>query len=197
MLQKIGLLPQSNYEQLPFAYSIYKRSDKEGFELSKQFKRTFSIDVRIKFLGVWYVVQHVGQFLISHPHRDTVQSVGAIPKHTPFFTSNHAILHFRHAVALDEHRVKFIPTFCAGGILKKQDSEVSEHSEVIDGAPSQEGGRSRGPYANENEINAETGPATDVEEVFFAGVHCGTFRFSSAQSLLLTGFRRRGWIRTK
>ena len=26
-------------------------------------------------------------------------------------------------------------------------------------------------------VNALTGSETDVEEVFFAGVHCGTFRF--------------------
>ena len=64
MLQKVGLLPPCNLEQLPFAYSMYARDDEEGLKLSLQFKRTFSIDVRIKFLGVWYVIQHIGQLPI-------------------------------------------------------------------------------------------------------------------------------------
>jgi hypothetical protein len=57
MVLKIGLLPQWNVEQLPFAYTMYKKDDAAGRELSLRFKRTFSIDVRIKFLGVWYVMQ--------------------------------------------------------------------------------------------------------------------------------------------
>ena len=65
MLQKVGLLPQCNLEQLPFAYKMYARDDEEGLKLSMQFKRTFSIDVRVKFLGVWYVIQRVDQLPIS------------------------------------------------------------------------------------------------------------------------------------
>ena len=53
MVQKIGLLPWSNLEQFPFAYEVYKRRDDDGIKESENFKRTFSIDVRIKFLGVW------------------------------------------------------------------------------------------------------------------------------------------------
>jgi hypothetical protein len=59
MLQKVGLLPQSNIAQLSFAYSMYARDDEEGLKLSMQFKRTFSIDVKIQFLGVWYVIPHI------------------------------------------------------------------------------------------------------------------------------------------
>ena len=56
MIQKIGLLPRFNLEQFPFAYAMYKKRDQEGLDLSVQFKRTFSIDVKIKFLGVWLVI---------------------------------------------------------------------------------------------------------------------------------------------
>jgi uncharacterized protein (DUF2235 family) len=59
MLQKVGLLPPSNREQLPFAYTMYKKDDDDGRKLSSQFKRTFSVDVRIKFLGVWYVIRPI------------------------------------------------------------------------------------------------------------------------------------------
>ena len=84
-----------------------------------------------------------------------------IPKHLPFANSNHAILHFRHALALDERRVKFIPSF------------------YFDGEP--------GSRRHEVRINDLTGPETDVEEVFFAGAHCGTFWFSlHTKDLLFT-----------
>ena len=56
MLQKVGLLPPYNLEQLPFAYAMYAREDDDGLLLSALFKRTFSIDVRIKLVGVWYVI---------------------------------------------------------------------------------------------------------------------------------------------
>lgn len=39
--------------------------------------------------------------------RDTVDSVGLIPKRLPFTTSNTIVRTFRHAVALDERRAKF------------------------------------------------------------------------------------------
>jgi uncharacterized protein (DUF2235 family) len=40
-------------------------------------------------------------------YRDTVNSVGLIPKRLPFTTSNTIVRTFRHAVALDERRAKF------------------------------------------------------------------------------------------
>lgn len=43
-------------------------------------------------------------------YRDTVASVGLVPKNLPFTQSNTAIRTFRHALALDEHRVKFKPS---------------------------------------------------------------------------------------
>jgi Uncharacterized alpha/beta hydrolase domain (DUF2235) len=39
--------------------------------------------------------------------RDTVNSVGLIPRRLPFTTSNTIVRTFRHAVSLDEHRAKF------------------------------------------------------------------------------------------
>ena len=58
MLQKIGLLPSHNLEQLPFAFAMYdSKDDAEGLGRCVQFKRTLSIDVKIEFLGVWYVTK--------------------------------------------------------------------------------------------------------------------------------------------
>jgi uncharacterized protein (DUF2235 family) len=39
--------------------------------------------------------------------RDTVNSVGIIPRHLPFTTSNTVVRIFRHAISLDERRSKF------------------------------------------------------------------------------------------
>ena len=55
MLQKIGLLPPSKFNQLNSAYDMYEKDDDEGRNASAQFKKT-CIDVKVKFLGVWYVM---------------------------------------------------------------------------------------------------------------------------------------------
>ncbi|CAE6409883.1 putative protein YEL023C [Rhizoctonia solani AG-1 IB] len=92
MLHKVGLLPPDNVEQISFAYQMYKRTDLAGYTESAGFKKTFSREVRIEFMGVW----------------DTVSSVGLLwPRHLPFTSSNSIVKRFRHAVSLDEHRAKF------------------------------------------------------------------------------------------
>lgn len=58
MLQRVGLLPAGNEETIPLAYEIYK-GDKdlaEGLEkesAARAFKRTFSREVEVHFVGVW------------------------------------------------------------------------------------------------------------------------------------------------
>ena len=69
-------------QQVPFAYRMYTRTDEIGWAQSTAFKKAFSVDVDIEFIGVW----------------DTVSSVGMIPKRLPFTTSNTAVKTFRHAV---------------------------------------------------------------------------------------------------
>ncbi|KAJ3510247.1 hypothetical protein NLJ89_g4791 [Agrocybe chaxingu] len=91
MIHKVGLLPTCNHQQVPFAYKMYTRTDDVGWKQSNAFKKAFSIDVNIEFLGVW----------------DTVSSVGLIPRRLPFTTSNTVVRTFRHAIALDERRAKF------------------------------------------------------------------------------------------
>ena len=51
---QIGLLPRDNEEQIPFAYRLYKRTDKLGCELAAGYKQTFCTPVTIDFVGVWY-----------------------------------------------------------------------------------------------------------------------------------------------
>ncbi|KAJ2917307.1 hypothetical protein MD484_g3094, partial [Candolleomyces efflorescens] len=91
MLHKVGLLPPSNSEQVPFAYTIYLRTDDFGWEQANEFKRAFSINVDVEFLGVW----------------DTVGSIGFRSEELPFATSTTFVKTYRHAISLDERRAKF------------------------------------------------------------------------------------------
>lgn len=52
---QIGLLPRDNEEQIPFAYRLYKRTDKVGRQLAAGYKQTFCTPVAIDFVGVWCV----------------------------------------------------------------------------------------------------------------------------------------------
>jgi uncharacterized protein (DUF2235 family) len=143
MLQKVGLLPEPKFDQLKSTYATYEDDDKKVPGASAKLKET-SIDVKVGFLGVWYVMQLLDQLFISSPCRDTVESVGS-EKKLPFSRSSDTVEVFRHALSLDEHRVKFEPSFCTPETPKDQ--------------------------------------RTDVKEVFFAGVHCGTLQLSPLRSV--------------
>ncbi|TRM70616.1 hypothetical protein BD626DRAFT_478028 [Schizophyllum amplum] len=106
MLHKVGLLPRGNRQQIPFAFTMYSREDEVGWRQSTAFKRSFSIDVSVEMVGVW----------------DTVASVGIIPKRLPFTLSNTHIRYFRHALALDEHRVRFQPSL----YIRPKNADVPE-----------------------------------------------------------------------
>ena len=153
MLQKVGLLSPPNPEMLPNAYFTYERDDDAGRNFSSKFKQTFSVEVKIKFLGVWYVTRPLDQLSISSVCRDTVESVEVDSKPLPFPGSNNAIEVFRHALALDERRLEFTPILYAGRTLKDQ-------------------------RTNSNAIIEKN---TDVREVFFAGSHHGKFWLSPLQ----------------
>ena len=55
MIHKVGLLPICNHQQVPFAYKMYTTADERGWKQSNAFKKTFSNDVDIEFVGVWLV----------------------------------------------------------------------------------------------------------------------------------------------
>ena len=52
-IHKVGLLPRCNHQQVPFAYNMYSRDDDLGWRQSTAFKKAFSINVDIEFVGVW------------------------------------------------------------------------------------------------------------------------------------------------
>ncbi|KAJ1304274.1 hypothetical protein OPQ81_005434 [Rhizoctonia solani] len=181
MLHKVGLLPACNSEQVPFAYNMFKRDDEEGWKMSNGFKRAFSIDVKIDFVGVF----------------DTVNSVGIIPRELPFAKSNYLIRVFRHAVALDERRAKFKANLW--GRSTESEEKLGEagkkkvyHREKAKGGvwsyvsgwgsgqqegqgKNKDGKKAHGSSHHDGHdftVTADRGHQTDVKEVWFAGAHC-------------------------
>ncbi|KAL4252467.1 hypothetical protein ABKN59_002783 [Abortiporus biennis] len=157
MLHKVGLLPIYNHQQLPFAYEMYVREDEEGLTLSHMFKKTFCRDVSVEFLGVW----------------DTVASVGLLPKYLPFVHENTGIRYLRHALALDERRVKFLPQFCVDPPKPKIDEPTPNPSYTQANFHRHAPERARTlTKAYEDLVNSRnTVGKSDVQEVWFAGVH--------------------------
>ncbi|KAL0059017.1 hypothetical protein AAF712_014255, partial [Marasmius tenuissimus] len=103
MIEKIGLIHRGNDYQIPFAYELYSKCTGDTqTELASRFKKTFSRDVKVHFVGTWDTVSSVG--LISS---------GPLPSTT---TGMKHVCLFRHALALDEWRVKFTPEYADGQI---------------------------------------------------------------------------------
>ncbi|KAF8600993.1 hypothetical protein BDV93DRAFT_446563 [Ceratobasidium sp. AG-I] len=99
MIHNIGLLHPGNQEQIPFAWELYAKCDPARNNLYQSkidtFKKAFSRnEVDVRFLGAW----------------DTVSSVGVVRgKLLPSVQTCAHVKRFRHALALDERRVKFLP----------------------------------------------------------------------------------------
>ncbi len=70
MIHKVGLLPADNRQQVPFAYKMYTRTDSVGWDQSNGFKKAFSVDVPIHFVGVWYAHRSFWQSLEQRAHLD-------------------------------------------------------------------------------------------------------------------------------
>ncbi|KDQ22563.1 hypothetical protein PLEOSDRAFT_1050242, partial [Pleurotus ostreatus PC15] len=105
MIEKVGgLLHKGNNDQIPFAFELYsatmgkssRSTFKDAEELCQRFKNTLSQQsVKVHFVGVW----------------DTVSSIG-VTRSPSFPETVNGMKHvcvFRHALALDERRVKFLP----------------------------------------------------------------------------------------
>ncbi|PWN31518.1 uncharacterized protein FA14DRAFT_127492 [Meira miltonrushii] len=170
MLHKVGLLPAHNQAQIAFAYRWYEDDSEYGWKMSADFKRTFSIDADIHFLGCW----------------DTVTSVGVIPKTLPFAKTNRSVRYFRHALALDERRAKFKPNrWTQRDELRRTEEEEGGHQDepehVLDADSStfERALNAHHKRASLLDIDrkefGDYGQPTDVLEVWFLGGHadCG------------------------
>ncbi|KAI6110875.1 hypothetical protein EDD16DRAFT_1485982 [Pisolithus croceorrhizus] len=101
MIERVSTLQQrSSTSDFP---ELQLTKDSERQQEAEAFKKVFCRkDVRVHFVGVWDTVSSVGGILRSRSLPLTV-------------TSCDHICHFRHALALDERRVKFLPEYVYGG----------------------------------------------------------------------------------
>jgi len=100
-------------------------------------------------------------------HRDTVNSVGLVAgKRLPFTSSNYAVRTFRHALSLDERRVKFK----ANVWNRPEPDEV----DLGTGVPKGNEDEDMKVWALEQKWRPKrVDVPTNIEEVWFAGCHCG------------------------
>ncbi|KAF7974508.1 hypothetical protein HWV62_12080 [Athelia sp. TMB] len=97
---QVGLVQSGHEEHIPLAYKLYMRNkterstDAKLSELVNTFKHKLSSPIRVHFVGIW----------------DTVSSIGIMRGKAGALINceNHACF-VRHALALDERRVKFMP----------------------------------------------------------------------------------------
>lgn len=160
MIHKVGLLPTGNHQQVPFAYKMYMRDDATGWAQSTAFKKAFSMDVDVYFLGTW----------------DCVASVGLIPRSLPFVKSNTHVKYYRHAMSLDEHRARFkVSTWrrpeeheeklgVQSGDMPKSKKRPEHHPNKVD--------KQRDLRRRMERTYSMLDKPTNVLEVWFAGAHC-------------------------
>lgn len=99
VLHMFGLLCPGNEGLIPYVSRMYARASRElaqhhnTFAVAEGFKKTFSRDVTLHFVGVW----------------DTVSSVGWIydPVKLPYTARNPIMRMGRQAISIDERRIAF------------------------------------------------------------------------------------------
>ncbi|KAF9554064.1 hypothetical protein CPC08DRAFT_713209 [Agrocybe pediades] len=149
MLFKVGLLAKDNQEQIAFAYRMFSRGDWEGIIQCREFKKTFSIDVHIDFIGLW----------------DTVGSIGFI--RGDFKTLSTHVRCVRHALALDERRVRFEPTFFTLPTREELMMGLNWGEKAHTSKPK----KKKGETTQTIEDKDYDPRKFDLEEVWFAGCH--------------------------
>ncbi|KAF8483193.1 hypothetical protein JB92DRAFT_3032396 [Gautieria morchelliformis] len=182
MIHKVGLVHKGNEEQIPFTYKLYAdEKSKEYYppqpkkllqhlhlhktpvkptpvNMPERFKTTFSREnVRVHFIGVW----------------DTVSSVGTVwNKVLPLTDETEYVCFFRHALALDECRVKYLPEYAHGGVSQQKVARRNED-------PSQpaKARRSADLAADEDKVKYTklgikiSASRSRIKEVWFPGTH--------------------------
>ena len=140
MISTIGILSKGNEEMVKFAYKSYQdyetgtgrfKNPEESQRFMEKFKKTFCRkDNRVYFLGLFDTVNSVGVF-------DNVLSRSSLLP-TILRTAEHV----RHAVSIDERRLKFRPALLAQDVAENKDDEdiqeiffAGNHGDVGGGWP--------------------------------------------------------------
>ncbi|KAH9160875.1 hypothetical protein EDB89DRAFT_2116984 [Lactarius sanguifluus] len=83
MIHKVGLLPAGNHQQVPFAYKMFTRNDDIGWSQSTVFKKAFSVDVEMEFIGVWDTHRakfKANQWHLEHERSHKGTKLGEMPR---------------------------------------------------------------------------------------------------------------------
>ena len=102
--------------------------------------------------------------------RDTVNSVGLVPRRLPFTTSNSVVRKFRHAVSLDERRAKFKANLWnrptkSEELLSITDQKVAEAADILKKGKSNSHHHEANLHALEGKYAKLALKPTDVDEV--------------------------------
>ncbi|ETW75891.1 hypothetical protein HETIRDRAFT_446735 [Heterobasidion irregulare TC 32-1] len=120
IIASLGVPFPNNEAQVPIAYQLYinmhAKHQPDAMILTTLFKETFaSRTVPVHFLGAW----------------DSVSSIGLRANGPPIAPdSMNNICFFRHALALDERRVKFMPTYAQGPYPRADHARSMQIKEV-------------------------------------------------------------------
>lgn len=135
MVSKVGLLSRGNEEMVPFAYKLYQDCEmgkSQSEEYIHNFKHTFcrgehlsgegnsmddDLSVKVHFLGLFDTVNSVGTFDVPFTRKLPITTVGGTAEHV------------RHAVAIDERRVKFKASLLAQDV-RNEHQPVEDIKEV-------------------------------------------------------------------
>jgi len=99
----------------------------------------------------------------------------------PFSGMNNAIVYTRHALSLDERRVKFRPFFCNCGVNEKGGGDTRASGHNRDNSENTLHTIRAEVCDYETQVNSRNRSQTNVKEVFFAGAHSGTFQSTHVQ----------------
>ncbi|MBZ5679144.1 MAG: DUF2235 domain-containing protein [Acidobacteriia bacterium] len=137
-LHMCGLLTPGNEGLIPYALRLFKSTGQDKFQVAAGFKKTFCIECRPHFLGVWDTVSSVGWIL---------DPLGLKPWQLPYTKKFPDIPIVRHAVSIDERRAFFRQNLVGEPALPNQDIKqvwfAGVHSDVGGSYPEPESGLSK------------------------------------------------------
>ena len=152
MLDYVGLISADNEELIPFVWEAFTdwkfapqphARRQEAYDKLRFSRETMCRPIeRVQFLGLFDTVNSVAQFACDDTHHHSCQPRPAIT---------------RHAVSIDERRIKFQPVLFAddSGTKRRRPIRYDQPEEVFSAADS----------------DTEDDAPPDLEEVYFAGDH--------------------------
>jgi hypothetical protein len=125
VLHMFGLLTAGNEALIPYVLRLYKSNDPKKFDIADGFKRTFCVDCKPYFLGVWDTVSSVGWIL---------DPINVKSGHLPYTATLPDVPILRHAVSIDERRAFFRQNLIHEPVLPAQNLKqvwfAGVHSDV-------------------------------------------------------------------